>query len=69
MRIRITRLPPNVGRFQQDDIDLSRYLVGEVYDAGSTIGTYLIVMGFAEPGWESLMEVPIETTCHLFLTA
>jgi CheY-like chemotaxis protein len=49
MRIRITRLPQDVGRFQRDDIDLSRYIVGEVYDVGSTIGTYLIVMGFADP--------------------
>jgi len=49
MRIRITQLPRDTSRFRRDDIDLSHYCVGEVYEVGSTVGTYLIVMGVAAP--------------------
>src|SRR5258708_1930087 len=71
MRIRLTRLPTDIGRFTRDGINLSHYRVGEVYDVGSTVATYLIVMGVAEPvmhDQERNDRLPTPDTAHTIRT-
>ena len=49
MRVRITRQPTDAEQMAHTDINLSRYEKGRVYDVHPLIGSYLVVLGLAEP--------------------
>ena len=63
MRIRIIRAPAG----QIDGIQLTRFETGEIYDVNMSIGTYLMVGGYAEAVADTspARVVPIDTTAEV----
>ena len=48
MRVRITK-PPSKSDCDLEGFDVSRFVVGQVYDVGARLGELLILCGYAEP--------------------
>lgn len=54
MRIRITR----PGRGELEGVRLESFQVGQIYDVGASVATYLVTTGYAEPMYDGSRAAP-----------